>query len=96
MLAEIKSTLGMKTKASKASKLTYSFVVDNADLFSYEAKYAIYGIQWALQTGRLSYHAEYAVLHMNALQYAELVAEIAEKDLLQNQVPAHLNSKFTA
>jgi hypothetical protein len=84
-----------------APKSKYVDVV--ADSLSRAARYgdlplsvdtAIYGIGWAVQTGRLSGTAEMTLRKMDVPTFLKLVVEVANKFTVSAEIPAYLNEKY--
>jgi hypothetical protein len=94
MLNEIRTKLGMKTKASKPSKLSYDFVIGLADLLPHSAYQACYGIEWAIKTGRLPGAIEMTIRKLSAWDFAALVAEVVAAEVSQNDTPRWLIKRY--
>jgi hypothetical protein len=92
--SQIRQTLGLKAANSKRSKLDWTFVTGLADLLGYDANRAIYGLQWAVGTGRLTATAEMTIRRMNAWQFSRLVGEVIDSGISQNDTPRWLNGKY--
>lgn len=80
-------------KPSSSVDFVYQIVQDTRDVPSV-IKQAAYGIRWAWFTGRLPAEVEMRLRGMNAKQHVSLIAEIARKRLLSNDVPAYLIKKY--
>lgn len=92
---EIRRSLGLKSKASKRSCLSWSFVADNGDMLSGATSRAIYGVQWAMATGRLSATAEMTVRKMTAWEFSGLIGELVSREVAQGETARWLNAMFT-
>lgn len=92
MLAEIRTKLSLKSKASKRSKLPYDFVIGLADTLPYQAYQMCYGIEWAIKTGRLSGKVEMTIRKMNTWEFVILLDKVVQANICQNDVPRWLNS----
>lgn len=91
---EIRQRLGLASKASKRSQLGYDFVTDAGDMMSHNIRRAIYGVQYAISTGRLVATAEMTVRKMTAWEFSGLVAELVGRGVEQNEVARWLNQKY--
>jgi hypothetical protein len=91
---QIRQTLGLKAANSKRSRLDWTFVSGLADRLGYDVNRAIYGLQWAVSTGRLTATAEMTVRRMNAWQFSGLVGEVIDSGVSQNDTPRWLNARF--
>ena len=55
---------------------------------------AILGLQWAMQTARVSGMVDQKIRAMNGLQVIKLIDKIASKTTTQNDVPKFLNKEL--
>lgn len=53
----------------------------------------LYGIIWALKTGRLTANTEMALRAMSAYKFSALLATVANKCAVMNDVPQFLNAE---
>jgi len=57
---------------------------------------AVYGIKYALNTGRLHGYADITVRQLTGGQMSKLVEELSQKGIMEGEVPRYLNQKFSA
>lgn len=92
---QIRQTLGLKSANSKRSQLDWTFVSGLSDRLGYDANRAIYGLQWAVSTGRLTATAEMTIRRMSAWKFSDLVGEVIDSGISQNDTPRWLNEKLS-
>lgn len=90
----IRTRLGMKAARSKRSQFEWDFLCGLSDLLEYPVRRAVYAVEWAYKTGRLSASASITLQRMDCWKFSALLGRIVVSGISQNEVPRFLNELF--
>lgn len=97
--AEIRKTFQLNSANSKRSQTEWQAIF-NPDVMdirmrsgsvTFQVRQSVYGIAWAVQTGRLTATVEMNLRSMGAYKFAKLLADVSANCATMADVPAYLN-----
>jgi len=90
----VRGRFGMKAHNSRRSQFGWDFIAGMRDMLDRQVERALYGVEWAYKTGRLSADASIAIRDMNCWKFSALLGQVVAAGISQNDIPRFLNQSL--